>query len=126
MGRKKKEESKEIQYDPLVPDVDKFSRRYTEWAKIYHFQLIERNDDVCSEYEWAWNVVHSLKYRFLPDMHNHKYDYDTYDQAAEKELRAINMVRDMLMMADPGEKLLLTEENALFRETTWVKKMLKV
>ena len=103
-----------------VSTVDFSRRKPKEWAKIYNVQLLDVIDGIWSEYEWAYNFS-NLKYYPLPD-NNNMID-PVFERAAEMELRALELRRDIFMGADIGERHLLETKNR-YIETEWVKRKL--
>lgn len=113
--------SKNDKWEP-VEDID-FSRRTAhEWAKIYLVELLEESTDdrLWSEYEWAYNFL-NMKYRPRIDDVEKLEEY--LEKFAEKEMRAIELRRDIFMGASLGEKEILKER---YIETEWVRKRLSV
>lgn len=99
-----------------IQNIDLMKRKPNEWAKIYNMQLIENiPDQLWNEYEWSFNLQ-NLKYWLLPDKNGE------FDKAAEMEMRAQELRRDLFVNADPGERYVL--ENKKYIETEWCRRKL--
>lgn len=103
-----------LKWEP-VGNIDLSRRKAQEWAKIYKVELLDApiDDRLWSEYEWAYNFLNS-KYR--PDLSVAENIEDFYEEFAEKEMRAIELRRDVFMGATLGEKEILNER---YIETEW-------
>lgn len=97
-----------------IPNPDISKRKPNEWAKIYLIKLIDQpNHELWSEYEWAYHFITDLGY--YPDT-------EDFDSMSEKEMRAIELRRDLFLGADIGENEILKSK---YIETAWVKSKLK-
>jgi hypothetical protein len=106
--------------------VDPVYRKPNEWARIYNIHLIDRADNICSEYEWAWNMTNKYKYYPLPDIQEDgSFDFDSFDKSNEFEGRAQDIARNIYIHADVGEKSLI-DKDMNYVETNWVKHNLKL
>ncbi|MFW6007878.1 MAG: hypothetical protein ACOCP8_01325 [archaeon] len=117
-----------MNYDELkdkwepVEKVDQSRRKPKEWANIYHIELLGNiPNSLWSEYEWAYHLFTDLQYYPLPDRNKKGVQLDSYEKSAQKELRAMELKRDIFMGADMGEKKVLKEK---YIETQWVRNRL--
>ena len=105
-----------------VEDLDYARRKIKEWANIYNIELVEFEDDgrLWSEYEWAYRLF-DMKYN--PIIINWKNMDEELEKFSEKEMRAMELRRDVFMGATLGEKELLKEK---YIETEWCRERLSV
>lgn len=103
-----------------VEGIDFSRRKAKEWASIYKIELLEepKDDRLWSEYEWAYNF---LEMNYRPIINDIKKMDDILEEFGEKELRAIEIRRDIFMGASIGEKEILEER---FIETEWIRNRL--
>ncbi|AEO93690.1 gp432 [Bacillus phage G] len=105
-----------------VDNVDFSKRKVKEWATIYKVKLLEEPDDdrLWSEYEWAYNFF-DLKYQ--ADLDNVEKLEEFFEEFSEREMRAMELRRDLFMGASIGEKEILKEK---YIETEWVRNIFNV
>lgn len=104
----------------MIEDIDFSRRKAIDWAKIYKAELLEKpkDDRAWSEYEWAYNFL-NMQYR--PDIKNASKLDEFLEEFSEKEMRAMEIRRDVFMGASVGEKEILQER---FIETEWCRNKL--
>lgn len=113
--------SKNPNWEP-VENIDFSRRNAQEWANIYKVELLEepKDDRLWSEYEWAYNFL-NMKYR--PNIKDATKLEDFLEEFAEKEMRAMEIRRDLFMGASIGEKDILNER---YIETEWCRNALNM